>query len=46
MARYAVLVVVPALILFWIVAFSPVLVSSALIASIVVAWCRAVDHPA
>ena len=43
MERNAVLVVVLALVLFWIIAFSPVLVSSALIAVIAVAWCRAVD---
>ena len=46
MERWAAPVFAAAIVVFWIVAVSPVLVSSALIAAIAVAWCRALDHPA
>jgi hypothetical protein len=44
MERGAALVVGSALMLFWFVAVSPVLVSSALVAALAAAWCRGVDH--
>jgi hypothetical protein len=46
MERCAALVVAAAIVLSWIVAVSPVLFSSALIAAVAIAWCRALDHPA
>ena len=46
MERCAALVFAASIVLFWIVAVSPVVVSSALIATVAVAWCRGLDHPA
>ena len=45
MDRYAALVIATAIVLFWIVAVVPVVVSSALIVAVALAWCRWLDRP-
>ena len=45
MERYAALIIAAAIVLFWIVAVSPVLVSGVFIVAIALAWCRWLDRP-